>query len=66
MSYQVSRNTTIHVRPTELHFGNEFSQQAHLNMDTAGRLTVRLQQDGKAIGVRFTAAEVQLIRDLIK
>lgn len=66
MSYQVSKDTTIRVQPKRLEFGNEYDQQAVLFTDPDGRLNVQLHQDDRAIAVRFTATEVQLIRDLIK
>lgn len=66
MSYRVSEDTTIRVQPSKLQFGNEYNQQAVLFTDEAGRLNVQLHQDGEAIAVRFTATEVQLIRDLLK
>lgn len=66
MSYRVSRDTTIRVQSGKLQFGNEYDQQAVLFTDPDGRLNVQLHQDGRAIAVRFTATEVQLIRDLIK
>lgn len=66
MCYQVSKDTTIRVQPGKLQFGNEYDQQAVLFTDPDGRLHVQLHQDGHAIAVRFTATEVQLIRDLIK
>ena len=66
MTYLVSRDTTIRVQPRQLQLGNEFNQQVNLSVDKVGRLTVQLRQDGEAIGVRLTAAEVQLLRDLIE
>ena len=66
MRYQVSKDTTLLVQPGKLQFVNEYAQQAVLFTDPDGRLNVQLHQDGHAIAVRFTATEVQLIRDLIK
>ena len=66
MAYQVSKNTNINVKPDALHFGNEFGQRALLRLDGQVRLHLQLNQDEKAIAVRFTTEEVALIRKLIK